>query len=66
MVETGGRRELSQKDLKAAQKYGGSEVGEWQEYIQVDGVPSFDKGGHLARSLYHRQEEKVEEQILGA
>lgn len=38
--------------------YGGSDKQDWDEYTKNDGVPYYDKGGHLERSKYHQPNHK--------
>jgi len=47
-------RVLSNKDLQNAEWYGGSDFHDWEEYKRNPNRPSYDKGGHKERSMYHQ------------
>lgn len=51
-------RQLSKKDMAAANRFGGSDIKTWHEYYQPDGLGYCDKVAHFLRSIYWRQQIK--------
>ena len=51
MVERFIKTKLSKKDLEMAEKFGGSDFADWQEYEENDNIPFFDKEHHALRSI---------------
>lgn len=37
-----------------ARLFGGTDVDDWQQFEEVDGLPGHDKGAHKLRSLFWR------------